>query len=183
MSEFCAPLKPRLRARGRRFGRGGVPAIAFCLLLVAGCTTAHRAPPAAPVTSSPVAAPAPAPTPSGMPARLAPAMPPAAEMPTAPPTVPGPAAPAAAGLTMLVDSVPPGAIIVVDGRPVGKAPVRLTVPETAQGFFRDYMEIRARFVAADPSGDSHTVMEEVTPREKVPAVLRFTPDGAQRTAR
>ncbi|HUJ44826.1 MAG TPA: PEGA domain-containing protein [Opitutaceae bacterium] len=84
---------------------------------------------------------------------------------------------------MLVESMPPGAIIVVDGRPVGKAPVRIAVPETPQGFFRDYMEIRARFIATDPTGDSRTPMEEFTPRERVPAVLHFTPDGAQRTLR
>jgi hypothetical protein len=45
------------------------------------------------------------------------------------------------------------------------------------------MEIRARFIATDPSLDSRTVTEEFTPREKVPAVLHFTPEGAQRTAR
>ncbi|MDD2764427.1 MAG: PEGA domain-containing protein [Opitutaceae bacterium] len=84
-------------------------------------------------------------------------------------------------LTLLVESAPPGAIIVVDGRPVGKAPVRITVPATPLGFFRDYVEIRARFVAADATEVTHTTLEEFTPREKVPAVLRFTPEGAQRT--
>lgn len=94
-----------------------------------------------------------------------------------------PAETPAAELTMRVDSVPPGAVIVVDGRPMGRAPVRFAVPATAQGFFRDYMEIRARFVATDEGGVSRTATEEFTPREKVPAELRFTPDGAQRTLR
>ncbi|MFA5056622.1 MAG: PEGA domain-containing protein [Opitutaceae bacterium] len=84
-------------------------------------------------------------------------------------------------LMLLVESAPPGAIIVVEGRPVGKAPVRVAVPVTPLGFFRDYVEIRARFVAADATEVTCTAMEEFTPREKVPAVLHFTPDGAQRT--
>jgi len=83
-------------------------------------------------------------------------------------------------VTVLVESVPAGAIIVVDGRPVGKTPLRLGVPATALGFFRDYMEIRARFVATAEGMDSHTTTEDFTPREKVPAVLRFTAAGAQR---
>ncbi len=84
---------------------------------------------------------------------------------------------------MLVESVPPGAIIVVDGRPVGKAPLWLAVPATAQGFFLNDVEIRARFVATDATGVSRTAMEEFTFREKVPAALHFTPEGAQRAAR
>ena len=130
----------------------GALAVGFCLLGLAGCATAHKAPPSAPAAPSPVAA-------------------------------PQEAAPPVAGTTLLVESTPPGAVIVVDGRPVGKAPVWIAVPDTPQGFFRDYMEIRARFIAADPSGDSRTFMEEFTPREKVPAVLHFTPEGAQRTVR
>jgi hypothetical protein len=85
--------------------------------------------------------------------------------------------------TMLVESEPAGATIVVDGRPVGKAPLHLGVPATALGFFRDYVEIRARFIAENESEESHTATEEFSPREKVPAVLRFTPAGAQRTVR
>ena len=81
---------------------------------------------------------------------------------------------------MLVESEPAGAVIVVDGRPVGKAPLRLDVPVTPQGFFRADMEIRARFVARDATELSRTAVEEFNPRERVPAVLRFTPDGAQR---
>jgi hypothetical protein len=61
--------------------------------------------------------------------------------------------------------------------------VRFAVPATAQGFFCDYVEIRARFVATDENEMSRTALEEFTPREKVPAELHFTPDGAQRTLR
>jgi hypothetical protein len=94
-----------------------------------------------------------------------------------------PGAEIAGQLTMLVESAPPGAIIVVDGRPVGKAPARVNLPATPLGFFQHYVEIRARFVATDETEVSRTVMEEFTPREKVPAVLHFTPDGARRTVR
>jgi hypothetical protein len=79
---------------------------------------------------------------------------------------------------MLVKSVPSGAIIVVDDRPVGKAPLRLAVPASRQGFFLNDVEIRARFVAIHTTEVSRTAMEEFTPREKVPAVLHFTPAGA-----
>jgi hypothetical protein len=86
-------------------------------------------------------------------------------------------------LTLLIESEPVGATIVVDGRPVGKAPMRLSVPATVLGFFRDYMEIRARFIAESEADASRTATEEFSPREKVPAVLQFTPAGAQRTVR
>jgi hypothetical protein len=86
-------------------------------------------------------------------------------------------------MTILIESEPAGATIVVGGRPVGKAPIRIVVPATALGFFRDYVEIRARFIAEDESDVSRTFTEEFSPREKVPAVLRFTPNGEQRTAR
>jgi hypothetical protein len=111
------------------------------------------------------------------------AAPPVVELPVTPLAVPSAKALPAAKQIMLVESVPPGAIIVVNGRPVGKAPVRIAVPATPQGFFPDDMEIRARFVARDETEVSRTATEDFTPREKVPAVLHFTPDGAQRTVR
>ncbi len=86
-------------------------------------------------------------------------------------------------MAVLVESEPAGAIIVVDGRPMGKAPLRIVVSATALGFFRGYVEIRARFIAEDEADESHTVTEEFSPREKVPVVLHFTPGGDQRTVR
>lgn len=86
-------------------------------------------------------------------------------------------------LTMLVESDPTGATIVVDGRPVGKAPLELCLQATARGFFREYVEIRARFIATNESEESQTAIEEFSPREKVPSVLHFTPAGSQRTIR
>jgi len=86
-------------------------------------------------------------------------------------------------LTMRVESDPTGATIVVNGRPVGKAPLELCLPATPQGFFRDYVEIRARFIANNESEESQTDIEEFSPREKVPSVLHFTPAGSRRTIR
>ena len=86
-------------------------------------------------------------------------------------------------LTMLVESEPAGATIVVDGLPVGKTPLRLGVPATVLGFFREYVEIRARFIAENETEVSQTATEEFSPREKVPAALHFTPAGARRTVR
>jgi len=127
----------------------------LCLLCFAGCATTQKVP-AVPVVVLPV---------------------------TSPPGTPTAGRAPAGRQTMLVESTPPGAIIVVDGRPVGKAPVRLEVPATPQGFFRDDLEIRARFVAREETEVSRTATEAFNPREKVPAVLRFTPDGAQRAVR
>jgi hypothetical protein len=157
----------------------------LCLLIAAGCTTVHRGPaawppaspaaPARPAASPPGSATAPVPTP---------ALPPAAPAtPTAPPVAAPSGAEIAGELTMLVESAPPGAIIVVDGRPVGKAPVRVNLPATPLGFFQNYVEVRARFVATDETQVSRTAVEDFSPREKVPAVLHFTPDGAKRTVR
>lgn len=112
------------------------------------------------------------------------------QRPAVPPLVHLPAAPAAAGSatsgtitdrTMLVESVPGGAIIVVDGRPVGKAPVRLSVPATSQGFFQGYVEVRARFIAAADGQDGHTTVVSFSPLEKVPVALRLTPTGSRRS--
>ena len=155
---------------------------ALSLALAGGCTTASRtrAPgpatpavmPAHPAESAPGAAAAPAPTPTS----AAPAATPAVGVP--------PAGGAAAGtLDLLVESAPPGAIIVLDGVPVGRAPLRLPMAATPLGFFQDYREILARFVATDEEQVTRSSVEEFTPREKVPAVLRFTPDGAERTMR
>ena len=154
------------------------------MLLLAACATV-KPPPRAPVVEVPAmpAAPVRPPAPAAQPAPPATAPAPA---PTAPAPV-GPAAPAPAVAVpgsrqvMLVESEPAGAIIVVNGRPVGHAPVRLDVPVTPQGFFRNDLEVRARFVARDETEVSRTATEEFNPRERVPAMVRFTPDGVKRT--
>jgi hypothetical protein len=81
---------------------------------------------------------------------------------------------------MSIDSEPSGAIIVVNGIPIGKAPQRLKVKTTPQGFFRDYMTVKARFLATSEEETSITVEDDCTPLEKIPREIMFTPLGAQR---
>jgi hypothetical protein len=80
-------------------------------------------------------------------------------------------------------SEPSGGIVVIDGVPQGKTPLRVTVAATSRGFCRDQISIKVRFVASDAQHVSHTVEEILTPLDKVPAVIHFTPTGAMRTAR
>jgi len=158
---------------------------ALSLALAGGCTTASRT--RAPGPATPAVMPAhPAESAPGAPAApVASAPAPASAAPAATPAVGvPPAGGAAAGtLDLLVESAPPGAIIVLDGVPVGRAPLHLPMAATPLGFFQDYREILARFVATDEEQVTRSSVEEFTPREKVPAVLRFTPDGAERTMR
>jgi hypothetical protein len=142
--------------------KAGVLSSVLGLLVFAGCTTLRKPPSSAPGSVQPAL--------------------PVVKLPVTLPTAPSGKTPSVSEQMMLVESVPPGAIIVVAGRPVGKAPLRLAVPATAQGFFLNDVEIRARFVAIDATGVSRTATEEFTPREKVPVVLHFSPDGAQRAA-
>lgn len=82
-----------------------------------------------------------------------------------------------------VTSEPAGAIILVNDRPSGRTPLRVAVKTTAQGFCADYLTIKARFVASDPSQVSRTTEVDLTPREKAPRELVFTPQGVQRHLR
>jgi hypothetical protein len=161
-----------------------VQAAMAVLLLATACSTPRRenppasAPaPAAPATSVP--APPRVPPLPGPEARPPPSVITPAPATPAPPVAPVPLT----ELAIQVESIPAGATIVVDGKPVGKTPLQLSIGATTLGFFRDYVEIRARFVATDSSEISKTAMVEFSPREKVPARLEFTPDGAQRTVR
>jgi len=159
------------------------------LLLGSGCVTTSKKRPLPPAIASPRVVP-PSAT-GGEPVRpvAIPQVPALPTLPTPAPPAPAVGVPAVvpeAGvtkLTMLVESEPAGATIVVDGRPVGKTPLRLGVPATVLGFFREYVEIRARFIAENETEVSQTATEEFSPREKVPAALHFTPAGARRTVR
>ncbi|HEY0944028.1 MAG TPA: PEGA domain-containing protein [Opitutaceae bacterium] len=84
---------------------------------------------------------------------------------------------------ILVESQPSGATVVVDGIPVGRAPHRVLVAGTSLGYFQGAMSIKVRFVATDANGISQTVEEALTPRDRIPAALVFTPAGAQRRLR
>jgi hypothetical protein len=149
----------------------------FVIFFLSGCATAPKSVPAPPPNLSPQAAPAA--VPENKP--RAPAPKPAA--------APSAASPPAAVLTpvlpkdefaMAIDSEPSGATIVVNGIPIGKAPLQLKVKTTLQGFFRDYLTVKARFLATNSDETSITVEDDCTPREKIPGKIMFTPQGAQR---
>ncbi len=171
---------PMLRSKVPDKRAASAVAGGVAVLLLAACATVKPTPQVPVVVlPAPPAAPAPAPAPGAPPSPAAPATSPVAPGPS--PVRTAPPVGRADRQTMLVESVPAGAIIVVDGRPVGRAPVRLEVPITPQGFFRDDLEVRARFVARNETEVSRTATEEFNPRQRVPAVLRFTPDGVQRS--
>lgn len=84
---------------------------------------------------------------------------------------------------ILVESVPSGGTVVVNGIPVGRAPQRIVLPGSTHGFFRDDVSLKVRFIAQDATRTSQTVEELLTPLDRIPAVVRFTPSGATRVAR
>jgi hypothetical protein len=79
-----------------------------------------------------------------------------------------------------ISSLPVGARILVNNQPMGRAPLRLVLRVKPQGFCADYVSVKARFLAEDADHVSQTVEVQLTPLEKAPAKLVFTPEGAQR---
>jgi hypothetical protein len=84
---------------------------------------------------------------------------------------------------VVIESEPTGGIVVVNGVPVGRAPQRVVLTGTTLGFSRDAVSIKVRFVAADTDHTSQTVEEQLTPLDKIPAIIRFTLAGPSRVAR
>ena len=117
--------------------------------------------------------------------REAPVPPPStpAPEPTAPSTPPKKTGLPADEYSVLVESVPDGATVVVNGIPVGKAPRRILLPGTPRGFFRDQNSLKVRFIGTDAAHPSQTVEELLTPLDRIPSAVRFTPSGATRVAR
>lgn len=156
------------------------------LLLLAGCATT---PPEAPVEPAPGLAPPPAPPPVSkpkprpVPVKPAQTPPVATAQPpvetSAPPLVPA----TAEKLTIRIESSPQGAMILVDGRPIGRAPIDVEVESASNGFFKAPVTIRARFVATDASTESFSIDEQLTPLERVPLALVFSHEGTQRILR
>ncbi|MFT3780451.1 MAG: PEGA domain-containing protein [Nibricoccus sp.] len=131
----------------------------FCgFLLVAGCSTAPR---------------------SGEPLR--PPAPPAQKATTSPSEVKVPRKPGE--FTVLVESDPSGATVVLDGVPLGRTPRQIVLVGNSRGFCRNDVSIKVRFIASDTAHASQTVEEVLTPLDKIPAVIRFTQQGATRVAR
>jgi len=78
-----------------------------------------------------------------------------------------------------ITSVPAGARVLVNNRMIGRAPLELLVKVTPQGFCADYVTVKASFVAEDPAHVSQTIATELTPREKAPTRIEFTPEDAR----
>jgi hypothetical protein len=164
--------------------------VATVLLVHAGCTTAKPAPTeGGPVAVLAPSSPAPAeveqePQPIAMKPGPTPSKPPAVtKTATSPvtPVMPVPQLPE--HLRIRIESNPAGAMIVVDGRPLGRTPVDLRVDSANNGFFKAPMTIRARFVASDAASESISVDERLGPLERVPLALVFSREGVQRVIR
>jgi hypothetical protein len=84
---------------------------------------------------------------------------------------------------VVIESEPTGGIVVVNGVPLGRTPQRVVMSGTSRGFSRDAVSIKVRFVAADTNHTSQTIEEQLTPLDKIPASVRFTPTGVTRVAR
>ena len=91
-----------------------------------------------------------------------------------------PVVPRAGEQIVEISSMPVGARILVNNQPMGRAPLRLVLKVKPQGFCADYVSVKARFLAEDADHVSQTVEVQLTPLEKAPARLVFTPEGAQR---
>lgn len=81
---------------------------------------------------------------------------------------------------MLITSEPSGSVVVINGIPVGATPRRVLLPGNAQGFSRQNVSIRVRFVANNPNEKSQTVEQKLTPLEKIPERIDFSRAGAKR---
>ncbi len=88
--------------------------------------------------------------------------------------------PSAGEYAIRVESEPSGAMVVVDGRPVGPAPCIIRFPGTNRGFFRNDVSIRVRFIAADATEVSSTIEEVFTALDRIPPRVVFSTAGAKR---
>lgn len=79
-----------------------------------------------------------------------------------------------------IESLPSDAMIVVNGVPSGRTPKRILLAGTSQGFARERTSIKVRFLALQPDNQSVTVEDQLTPLDRIPAGLIFTPNGVQR---
>ena len=78
-------------------------------------------------------------------------------------------------------TVPGGAgTVVVNRKPMGLAPLRLSLPVTNQGFLAEPVVVAVRFVAQDVTQSSMSVEEVLELTDKVPVWIEFSRDGARR---
>ncbi len=84
---------------------------------------------------------------------------------------------------LAIESTPSDAMVVVNGIPVGKTPRTIELSGTPRGFFHDQVSVKVRFLATDATHPSQTVEELLTPLDRIPATVKFTPAGTTRVAR
>lgn len=162
-------------------GAGGMIAVG---LMVGGCVTRPLAPPPPAIVPPPAAVvepepePAPVVTPTPTPTPTPPAPPPRRLQPPVPPTA-EPAVPVGES-SVLVESDPSGAMVVVNGVPVGRTPKRLNLPVSPQGFSRETVSIKVRFIGEGQGEQSQTVEEVLTPLDRLPSAMHFAPGRVQR---
>ena len=82
---------------------------------------------------------------------------------------------------MVIASNPAGGLVVMDGRPVGAAPVQVKIPVTPRGFLSRPVSVKVRFLAGETTSRSHTTELVLTPLDRAPVRLDFTPEGTKRT--
>lgn len=82
-----------------------------------------------------------------------------------------------------IESTPSDSMVVVNGIPVGRTPRTIELAGTSKGFFRDQVSVKVRFIATDSTHASQTVEELLTPLDRIPAVVQFSPAGATRVAK
>jgi hypothetical protein len=83
--------------------------------------------------------------------------------------------------SVLVVSEPEGAMVVLDGRPLGPTPRAVTLPINGYGFVSRPVSVKVRFVATSLIDTSRTAEVMLTPLDRAPVRLDFTPQGARRT--
>lgn len=157
-----------------------IASISTLLGAFSGCATrsvsgpATRAAPVVAVSSVPKVASAPKPEPKDEPSvSLEPVehVPPSTELRPAVESTP---LPLEGEMAVMVETDPTGATIVVNGLPVGRAPRKVFLPVTAQGFAKSTFTIKARFVAESSAEHSTTTEVELTPLDRLPSGLLFT---------
>lgn len=70
--------------------------------------------------------------------------------------------------------------VVVNRKPMGLAPQRVSLPVTNQGFLAEPVVVAVRFVAQDVTQSSMTVEEVLELTDKAPVWIEFSRDGARR---
>lgn len=75
-----------------------------------------------------------------------------------------------------IESRPAGALVVVDGRVAGHAPLDVSLPASRHGFFPHPVAVQVTFLAEDESYGPVCVTARFGVLDRVPKTVVFTPD-------